>query len=91
MGRTTAEQRKRVAARDGWRCRWCLRIIREAPCPEEERATLEHLLPKSQGGTWALSNLALACAPCNERRRDPDAPDVAPEFLPLKSTPPPRR
>jgi len=34
------------------------------------RATLEHLLPRSQGGTFAMYNLAMACAECNGARGD---------------------
>jgi hypothetical protein len=32
------------------------------------RFTVDHLLPRSRGGTDALENLALACRRCNERR-----------------------
>ncbi len=38
------------------------------------RATIEHILPKTAGGTDALTNLALACARCNQgkgTRHDP--------------------
>lgn len=30
------------------------------------RATIEHILPKTAGGTEALTNLGLACARCNQ-------------------------
>jgi 5-methylcytosine-specific restriction endonuclease McrA len=39
------------------------------------RATIEHILPQTAGGTDALSNLGLACARCNHgkgRRHDPN-------------------
>jgi 5-methylcytosine-specific restriction endonuclease McrA len=32
------------------------------------RATLEHILPRSQGGTDSPENLALACARCNHQK-----------------------
>ena len=32
------------------------------------RFTMDHLVPRSRGGTDALENLALACWRCNERR-----------------------
>lgn len=38
------------------------------------RATIEHIVPQTAGGTDALTNLALACARCNHgkgRRHDP--------------------
>lgn len=31
-------------------------------------ATLEHIKPQAQGGTDALANLAIACAPCNRQK-----------------------
>lgn len=34
----------------------------------QTRATLEHLLPDSQGGTFNLANLAMACGECNNAR-----------------------
>lgn len=30
------------------------------------RATLEHIIPRTHGGTDALENLGLACARCNQ-------------------------
>ena len=37
-------------------------------------ATIDHIVPLSQGGTDAFENLRLACAPCNNAResRDPE-------------------
>ena len=32
------------------------------------RATIEHILPRSHGGTDAPENLALACARCNHQK-----------------------
>ncbi len=32
------------------------------------RATIEHILPTSHGGTDELTNLALACARCNHQK-----------------------
>lgn len=49
------------------------------------RATIEHIRPRTQGGTDALENVALACARCNhqkgsrlDRRRagDPDLEEM---------------
>lgn len=30
--------------------------------------TIEHLIPRSMGGTNDISNIALACAPCNRQK-----------------------
>lgn len=74
--RPTRNQRRRVsklrrdaAARDGWRCLWCGQpvsdLIGRAPRP---RATLEHVVPLSQGGAHTLANAAIACSRCNHLR-----------------------
>ena len=34
----------------------------------KETATLEHRQPLALGGSWSLSNLALACKQCNNER-----------------------
>jgi 5-methylcytosine-specific restriction endonuclease McrA len=37
-------------------------------CLPEEKLTLDHLKPKSRGGSNSLENLRLACFPCNNSR-----------------------
>lgn len=37
---------------------------------DSNRATLEHLLPNSQGGTYTWDNLVMACSDCNQARGD---------------------
>ncbi len=61
-------------------CVWCgCRIVRvstyRAMKPHERRcvvaiATIEHVLPRSHGGTNKYLNLRLACASCNTSRGD---------------------
>ena len=54
------------------------------------RFTLDHLLPRSLGGTDAPHNLALACRRCNERRynfmmgHDPATGQEVPLFHPVR-------
>jgi HNH endonuclease len=56
-----------IIRRDGRHCHWCGdRMVVDQHC--RAMATLEHLTPKSQGGTNDLRNLAVACADCNEGR-----------------------
>lgn len=43
-------------------CWWC---HKELPL---EQLTLDHLIPKSKGGTNSQENLRLACKPCNSKR-----------------------
>lgn len=37
--------------------------------------TIDHQRPVSRGGAWELSNLVLACAPCNESKGDLTGPE----------------
>jgi hypothetical protein len=52
------------------------------------RFTFDHVIPKSLGGSDQLTNLALACRRCNERRYnfvagiDPETQETAPIFNP---------
>jgi 5-methylcytosine-specific restriction endonuclease McrA len=45
-------------------CFWCGRKL----CLDHNQqnfATIEHLVPRSKGGSSRIENLALACQPCN--------------------------
>jgi len=57
-----AKIRRRLAERDGLICHWCHRPLTLTT------ATIEHLRNRSDGGSNALQNLRLACAPCNNER-----------------------
>jgi 5-methylcytosine-specific restriction endonuclease McrA len=46
----------------GSRCWWC------ENCFPVQALTLDHLKPKSRGGSNSLENLRLACFPCNNSR-----------------------
>lgn len=52
------------------------------------RFTIDHIRPKSLGGSDDLDNLALACRRCNERRYnfiagiDPETQEIVPVFNP---------
>lgn len=54
--------RDKVGSRDGWKCCYCDRALGLTT------ATLEHVVPRSLGGTNALDNLKLACESCNRAR-----------------------
>jgi len=59
--------RCRLAEAQNWRCCWCGMDCR----PESNyanSATIEHVQPRSQGGSDDWDNLAMACASCNHRR-----------------------
>ncbi|MSO57830.1 MAG: HNH endonuclease [Thermoleophilia bacterium] len=54
--------RRALFARDGWRCVYC--------GTEAGRLTLDHVVPRSRGGTSVWENVVTACAPCNLRKGD---------------------
>ncbi len=51
--------RRALFARDGWRCVYC---------GEGGRLTLDHVVPRSRGGSSAWENVVTSCAPCNLRK-----------------------
>jgi 5-methylcytosine-specific restriction endonuclease McrA len=60
--------RKAVLARDAYTCQYCGR--------ESHGLTVDHVIPRSRGGTSAWENIVAACAPCN-RRKGNRLPDEA--------------
>lgn len=62
-----AEKRLALYIRDGFACAYCGRDLRNA-APAD--VTLDHLLPRSSGGTNEPTNLVTACRSCNCSRQD---------------------
>ncbi len=56
--------RAAVLARDGRRCRYCLRTI-----GPRTRYHLDHVIPHSAGGPTTADNLVVACVGCNYAKR----------------------
>lgn len=54
--------RRRIYWSAGFRCIWC-----QKSCTHRE-ITLDHVLPRSLGGTNAADNLVVACMHCNRLR-----------------------
>jgi 5-methylcytosine-specific restriction endonuclease McrA len=52
--------RRAVFARDGHRCQYC-------GAPAEN---IDHVLPRSRGGTHTWDNVVASCRPCNSRKED---------------------
>ncbi|MEG4170087.1 MULTISPECIES: HNH endonuclease [unclassified Microcoleus] len=55
-------KRRQLLQLYGNHCYWCNKSM------QKSERTIEHLLPKSRGGSNALSNLRLACFSCNNSR-----------------------
>jgi len=76
--RVTTQQRKAVAERANGCCEYCRSQVRFAIQP----FSVEHIIPKSQGGETKLDNLAFACQGCNNYKynktegRDPLTNDI---------------
>jgi 5-methylcytosine-specific restriction endonuclease McrA len=60
----SARLRFRILVRDRFTCRYC---GGKAP---EVRVHVDHVKPRSQGGTNDPSNLVTSCKPCNEGKSD---------------------
>ncbi len=52
--------RKAVLARDSWTCQYC--------GTQRSGLTVDHVIPRSRGGSSAWDNIVAACAPCNRRK-----------------------
>lgn len=64
-------RRRRIAARDGWICHLCSAPVDPALAhPHPLSASLDHLRPRSVGGSHRRDNLKLAHLKCNEERGD---------------------
>ena len=51
--------RRAVFARDGWECQYC---------GTRSNLTVDHVIPRSKGGTSTWENIVASCAPCNRRK-----------------------
>jgi 5-methylcytosine-specific restriction endonuclease McrA len=54
--------RRAIFARDRWTCQYC--------GSERGSLTVDHVVPRSRGGTSAWENIVTCCAPCNRRKGD---------------------
>lgn len=55
-----ALNRRAVFARDDYRCQYC----------GADAENLDHVVPRSRGGTHSWDNVVAACRPCNARKED---------------------
>lgn len=53
--------RRAVFARDGWTCQYC---------GTSGTLTVDHVIPRSKGGSSDWENIVASCAPCNRRKGD---------------------
>ena len=64
--------RRAVFARDRWTCQYCGN--------ERRNLTVDHVVPRSKGGSSSWDNIVTCCAPCNRRKGDrlPNQVDMMP-------------
>jgi 5-methylcytosine-specific restriction endonuclease McrA len=60
--------RFRLLRSGGGRCCYCNRMTFENPPEPGLKRTIEHVTPRSKGGSNAISNLRIACYRCNNAR-----------------------
>ena len=65
-----APTRRAIYERDNWTCQLCYEPIDPEATEHAKRASLDHVVPQSRGGSHEPSNLRMACVGCNARRRD---------------------
>jgi 5-methylcytosine-specific restriction endonuclease McrA len=53
--------RRAVFARDDWTCQYC---------GSRSNLTVDHVIPRSKGGSSTWENIVASCAPCNRRKGD---------------------
>ena len=72
--------RRAVFARDGWECQYC---------GARTSLTVDHVIPRSKGGTSGWDNIVASCAPCNRRKGDrlPHQVDMHPRIKPRMPSP----
>jgi 5-methylcytosine-specific restriction endonuclease McrA len=72
--------RRAVFARDGWACQYC---------GARSNLTVDHVIPRSKGGTSEWDNIVASCAPCNRRKGDllPEKANMIPRRVPRAPSP----
>jgi 5-methylcytosine-specific restriction endonuclease McrA len=70
--------RRNIFKRDRYTCQYC------GVQPGTEELTIDHVIPRAQGGTSTWDNCVLACLDCNARKAD-RTPQQA--RMPLRHTP----
>jgi 5-methylcytosine-specific restriction endonuclease McrA len=60
--RNVPPTRSAIMLRDAHTCQYC------GVMPGRQELTVDHVLPRSQGGAHSWQNLVTACKPCNQRK-----------------------
>lgn len=68
-------KRMKIYLRDGYQCQYCSAKVNKIHPSTKKKLevkdlTLDHITPKSKGGSGHPNNLVTACKPCNQRKAD---------------------
>ncbi len=73
--------RRTLFRRDGYRCQFC-------GCqPGTEELTIDHVLPRSQGGITSWENCVLACISCNAKKANRTPEEAKMKLLSVPAKP----
>jgi 5-methylcytosine-specific restriction endonuclease McrA len=72
--------RRAVFARDSWTCQYC---------GSRSNLTVDHIVPRSKGGTSTWENIVASCAPCNRRKGNVSPVQAGMHLLKQPRTPSP--
>jgi len=77
-----------ILRRDGYKCGYCGIKLKASSSNHPHRATVDHILPKVQGGQSTYLNLVGCCWTCNQAKagRTPDQAGMPLIFRPLSPT-----
>jgi 5-methylcytosine-specific restriction endonuclease McrA len=73
--------RRNLFKRDHWTCQYC------GIQPGGDELTIDHVVPRSLGGTSTWENCVLACVTCNKRKADRTPREAAMKLASLPSRP----
>ncbi|NIA11907.1 MAG: HNH endonuclease [Nitrospiraceae bacterium] len=72
--------RKAIFIRDNFTCAYCGKVL------SDSEITVDHVVPKSRGGSWTWGNLCTCCKKCNQKKGDrlPEEANMSLIFKPYK-------
>lgn len=84
----TPPLRERIFDRDDGRCRYCgVLVVRGHNLRRGDQFTIDHVIPRSRGGTNDESNLVTACFACNHRKANKTLAEAGMSLRPLPGAP----